>query len=219
MKTPKKLIPNRIVKYLILSDIFFWMGWGLLSPVFSIFVVRQIQNANAFTAGMGISIFLIARSLIRTPSGIILDTLVSEKDDYFVLVVGMFITSLIPLAFVFASKPIHLYFLQAIKGLSLGVVLSAWNAIFTRHIDSGKEATQWGLDSTALGLSAGISGIVGGWLVTKYGFDVVFVLVSVLGIVGSGILLSLREEIKGVFDNGFHVDLRKIFKNDQQENS
>ncbi len=219
MKSPKKLIPNRIVKYLILSDIFFWMGWGLLSPIFSIFVVRRIQGADPFVAGMGISIFLIARSLTRTPSGVILDTLVSEKDDYFVLVVGMFITSLVPLAFVFAKTPMHLYVLQAIKGLSLGVVLSAWNAIFTRHIDKGKEATQWGLDSTALGLSAGLSGIVGGWLVTKYGFDIVFVLVSVLGMLGSGILLALREEIEGVFDNGFHVDLRKIFKNDQQETS
>lgn len=217
MKKVKHFIPNRIVKYLILSDIFFWMGWGLLTPIFSIFVVRRIEGADPFTAGLGISIFLIARALTRTPSGIILDTLVSEKDDYFVLVIGMFITSLVPLAFLFASQPAHLYILQAIKGVSLGMVLSAWEAIFTRHIDTGREATQMGLDSTALGLSAGVSGIIGGWLVTKFGFDIVFVLVSVLGILGSGILLALREEIEGVFDNGFHVDLRKIFKNDEQE--
>lgn len=219
MKAVKKIIPNRVVKYLILSDIFFWMGWGLLSPIFSIFVVRRIQNADTFTAGMGISIFLIARALTRIPSSVILDTLVSEKDDYFVLVIGIFITSLVPLAFLFANKPIHLYILQGIKGVSLGMVFSAWDAMFTRHINMGKEATQWSLDSTALGLSAGIAGIVGGWLVSKYGFDIVFVLVSVLGIISSGILLALKEEIKGVFDNGFHVDLRKIFRNDQRENS
>ncbi len=208
------LSANKVVKYLILSDLAFWTGWGLVNPIFAIFVVSKIQGGNAFVVGLAAAIFWIVRSSFRVPIGILLDTRPTEKDDYFVLVAGLFLASLIPFGYIFATNPLHVYLLQAVYGFGLAMSLSGWAAIFTRHIDKGKESTQWGLDATSIGFGIGIAGAVGGWAVTRFGFTVVFVVVGALGLLGVIMLFALRNEIKGVFDHGLHFSLKDIFHSD-----
>lgn len=205
------LSPNKVVKYLILSDLAFWTGWGLLTPVFAIFIVEEIQGGNAFVAGMAAAIFGITYSLLRVPIGMLLDSCPSEKDDYFSLVAGLFIAALIPFGFIFAKTHLHIYILQGAHGLGLAMSLAGWTAIFTRHIDRGKEATEWGLDATSVGLGAGVAGAIGGWAVTRFGFTPVFFVVGVFGLFGALLLFGLRNEIKGVFDHGLHISLKDVF--------
>ena len=165
---------NRVIKYLILSDIAFYTGWGLVTPVFAIFIVDKIQGGNAFIAGVASAVYWVVSSALRVPISLFLDRRAGEKDDYYSLIAGLFIASLAPFGFLFARLPWHIYFLQAIYGLGMAMSLSGWTAIFTRHIDKGREATEWGLNATTLGLGVGISSALGGLLVTKFGFEFVF---------------------------------------------
>ena len=73
---------NRVIKYLILSDLAFWSGWGLFNPVFAIFIIEKIQGGNAFVVGAAVAVYWITKSLLRIPIGIFLDSLTGEKDDY-----------------------------------------------------------------------------------------------------------------------------------------
>lgn len=211
-----RLTPNKVIKYLILSDLAFWTGWGLLNPVFAIFVVEKIQGGSVFVVGMASAVFWIVRSIARVPIGVLLDSRPSERDDYFVLVAGLLLTSLTPFGFVFAKTPLHIYLLQAVHGFGLAMSLAGWMAIFTRHIDKGRESTEWGLNATTLGLGIGVAGAVGGWAVTRFGFEPVFIVVGVLGILGALILLGLRNDIKGVFDNGLRFPLKDIFHREKE---
>ena len=205
---------NKIIKYLILSDLFFWTGWGLFSPIFAIFIVQKIQGGSAFVAGAASGIYWILKAFLRIPFGVFLDRLPSERDDYFFLVFGLFIASLTPFAFIFAKYPWHIYLIQVFQAIGISMSLSGWQAIFTRHIDKGKEATEWGIDATSVSLGMGISGFLGGWAVMHFGFVPVFGGVGILGLIGVIILFGLRNEIKGVFDHGFRFSLRDIFKRD-----
>ncbi len=207
-----KLEFNRVVKYLVLSDLVFWAGWGLISPVFAIFIIDKIEGGTAFVVGMAAAIYWILKSLLRIPIGMFLDTRPGERDDYWFLTVGLFIAALIPFGFIFAKFPWHIYSLQAIYAVAMAMSLSGWSAIFTRHIDKGKEATEWGLDATSVGLGIGISGAIGGWAVTQFGFEPVFIAVGILGIIGAILLLGLKNEIKGVFDHGLHFSFKEIFQ-------
>ncbi len=210
------LLPNRVIKYLILSDLAFWTGWGLLTPIFAIFIVERIEGGNAFVVGIASAIFWITRSLLRVPLGVFLDTCPSEKDDYLSLVAGLFITALIPFGFIFIRTPLSLYVLQGFHGLGLAMSLSGWTAIFTRHIDKGREATEWSLNATSLGLGTGAAGAIGGWAVTRLGFTPVLVVVGILGLIGVTLLFGLRNQIKGVFDHGIHFSLKDIFHREEK---
>lgn len=202
---------NRIIKYLILSDLFFWTGWGLINPIFALFIVQRIEGGSAFVAGLAAAVYWILKSALRVPIGMFLDKCPGEKDDYLFLVVGLFISSIVPFGFLLAKSPGHIYLLQSVNAVGMALFLSGWQAIFTRHIDRGKEATEWGLDATGLGFGIGIAGAVGGWVVTSFGFEIVFVGVGILGLVSVVFLFGLKDEIRGVFDHGLHFSFKEIF--------
>lgn len=207
---------NRIVKYLIYSDLVFWFSWGLITPVFAIFIVDKIEGGSALIAGIAAAVYSLLAAILRIPIGVFLDSRPSERDDYWFLVAGLFIAAVTSFGFLFAKFPWHIYLLQGFRGIGIAMSLAGWSAIFTRHIDKGKEATEWGLDATSVGIATGISGAIGGWAVTQFGFNPVFIAVGVFGLIGVVLLFGLNKEIKGVFDHGFHFSLKEIFSKEEK---
>jgi len=205
-----KLKISRIIKYLILSDIAFWSAWGLVNPIFAIFIVDKIEGGTPFVIGIAVAIYWIIKSASVIPISILLDKLPGEKDDYFFMVIGLLVASVVPFGYVFAKLPSHIYLLQAIYGFGIAVSVSGWRAIFTRHIDKGKEATEWSVDDASYGIGIGIAGAVSGWTVSKFGFNPVFIGAGVMGIAGVILLFFLKNEIKGVFDKGMRINIKGI---------
>jgi MFS family permease len=112
-----------------------------------------------------------------------------------------------------AKYPFHIYLLQSLQALGMAMCLSGWTAIFTRHIDSGKEATEWGLDATFVGLGIGISGILGGLIANSFGFQVVFVLVGILGILSALLLFGILKLISPrSLKKGLIFSFKEIFE-------
>jgi MFS family permease len=186
---------NKVVKVLIYSDLVFFTGWGLVTPIFAIFIVEKIEGGNVVVAGIASAIFWLLRSILRVPMGIYLDKTQGEKDDFWFIIGGFSLAGLVPFGFLLASLPWHIYLLQALYGLGIALNTSGWAAIFTRHIDKGKESTEWGLDATAIGLGGGVAGAVGGFLVSNFGFEPVFVAVGVLGFLGALLPLFVYKDL------------------------
>jgi MFS family permease len=203
---------NKIVKYLVLSDLVFYAGWGLITPIFAIFIVNNIQGGTILIAGIASSIYWVLKSVLRVPIGVFLDSHKGEKDDYFFLVFGLLIAALVPFGYIFSKLPWHIYALQAIYAIGMAMSVSGWAAIFTRHIDKGKESTEWGLDSASYGIGMGVAALAGGLAVTKFGFNPVFIAVGIMGLIGVVLLLSIRNNIKGVFDGAHPFSLKRIFQ-------
>lgn len=202
---------NKIVKYLILSDLIFYTGWGLVTPIFAIFIVNNIQGGTLLVVSIASSIYWVLKSALRVPIGVFLDKHKGEKDDYFFLVFGLLIAALVPFGYIFSKLPWHIYALQAIYAIGLAMSVSGWAAIFTRHIDKGKEATDWGLDAASYGIGMGVAAAVGGFAVTKFGFNPVFIAVGIMGLIGVVLLLGIKNKIKGVFDGVHPFSLKRIF--------
>lgn len=208
-------MPNKVIRYLILSDLVLNTGWGLFAPLFAIFVLQRVEGGTAFVVGTAAAVFWLSRSLLRIPISIILDALPTEKDDYLVLVFGSFMVAFVAFGYIWAKFTWHIYCLQALQGLGEAMLYAGYTAIFTRHIDKGKESTAWGLNATSVGLGIGFAGIVGGWTVTKFGFVPVLIAVGSLNIVGALLRFGLRNEIKGVFDHGLSFSVRDIFHREE----
>jgi len=203
---------NRVIKYLILSDLIFWSGWGLLSPIFAVFVVKNIEGGSLAVVGLASGIYWILKSLLRVPIGIFLDSRKGEEDDFWFLFFGLILSSLVPFGYLMAKYPFHIYLLQILQAFGMAMALSGWTAIFTRHIDQGKEATEWGLDATFVGLGIGISGILGGMIAQIFGFKTVFVLVGILGLLAAILLFGILKIISPrSLKKGLIFSLREIF--------
>jgi MFS family permease len=203
---------NQVIKYLILADLIFWSGWGLLSPIFAVFVIKNIEGGSLSVIGLASGIYWILKSLLRIPIGIFLDSRRGEEDDFWFLFFGLVLSSLVPFGYLMAKYPWHIYLLQSLQAFGMAMALSGWTAIFTRHIDQGKEATEWGLDATFVGLGIGISGILGGMIAQIFGFKTVFVLVGILGLLAASLLFGILKIISPrSLKKGLIFSLREIF--------
>ena len=186
---------NKVVKTLIASDFVLQAGWGLSGPIFAIFLTKQIQGGNLEIVGFVAAVYWITKSIIQPFLANYLDKNHGEKDDFYFLIAGMYIANLVPLGYVFSSQPWHIFVLEFIRALAMACVVPTWSAIFTRHIDKGREAFSWSIESTGIGFAAGLAGAFGGVIASILGFKAVFVLVSFFGIIASSTLLLIHNQI------------------------
>ena len=186
---------NRVIKILIVSDFFLLSGLGLVSPILAVFIIDNIQGGDVAVVGMAVGIYWILKSIIQVPVGKYLDKNHGEKDDFYFLIIGTFAASLVPLGFIFASLPWHIYALQIIQAIAMAMAVPSWGGIFIRHIDKGKEATTWGVESAAVGIGAGSAGIIGGIIAKSFGFVPLFVGVSILGIIAACLFILISKNL------------------------
>jgi len=197
---------NKVVKVLVSSDFFLNLGWGLLSPVFALFILEKVTIQDplkaAEVAGLAALFYWISKSLLEIPIGSLLDRKHGEKDDLWFMIVGTFITSIVPLGYIISSEPWHIYLWQVVHAVGMAMSLPSWLAIFTRHIDKGKEGFEWSLETTSVGMGAGIAGGLGGIIAGYLGFNVLFILVSGLNFVAGICLLFIRKDVFMRSDGG-----------------
>lgn len=187
---------NKVIKFLIYSDLVFYTGWGLISPIFAVFILQSIAGGTALVVGLAAGINLITRSILRIPFGMMADSCEKQNRAFWMMALGLFISALVPLAYIFSSQPWHIYILQVVLGASLAMSTAAWTGIFSRHMDRGKESTEWGVDAVAVGIGPGIAGILGGIAATLISFNLVFLLVSVMGIIGVLLLFYIKKDLR-----------------------
>lgn len=188
-----KLKLNDVVRWLIISDLIFYTGWGLMSPIFAVFLKDTIGLSIA-VVGIAAAVQLIVR-IVRIPFGIYLDDSNSGSKKFNFMFFGLLIMAIVPLGYMFSTNQWHIYILQAILGIAASATTAGFTSIFTRHMDKGKESTEWGIDATAVTLGPGIAGAVGGIAVAWYGFNAVFIAVAVIGVIGTLTLLVVRRKI------------------------
>ncbi len=180
---------NKIIKILIFSDIFLLTGFGLIEPIFALFVNQRIVGGNAVeaarVAGLSMAVYWGLKSILQIPFGKLLDRIKGEKDDLFFIVFGNILAAIAAFGYIFSSLPWHIYILQAIYSLGMAMNIPGWSAIFTRHIDKGKEAFEWSIASTSVGVGAGAAGALGGYIAAKFGFNILFISVSGLALISS----------------------------------
>jgi len=186
---------NKIIKALILSDFLLQSGWGLIGPIFAIFITEQIKGGSLVTVGLIVATYWIVKSVVQPFIAYYLDIIKGERDDFKFLFAGLLVANLVPLGYLLATEVWHIFLLEFIRAVAMACAVPTWAAIFTRHIDKGWEAFSWSIHSTSFGLASGFAAAFGGIIATFIGFKIIFVLVSLFGLTAAFTLLSIREKI------------------------
>ena len=192
----KKLVDNKIIRTLILSDIFIISGFGLVSPILAVFFTEQIQGGDVKVAGLASTVYLITKSLLILPVGRFIDRKKGEKDDFYAMVLGSTLTSFVPFSYLFISSPAQVYLVQMLYGLGEALSYPSWLAIFTRHVGSKKTGFTWGLYYTMTDVFGAITAGVGGAIASHLGFRPLFMVVGTMSLVGSSVLLLFYKELR-----------------------
>lgn len=184
---------GRVVKYFILVDLALLAGWGLIEPVFGVFVVREVQGATLVTIGTMAAIYWLLKSVLQLPLANYLDRTKGEKDDFYALILGLFIAAASAFSFAAVTTVWQLYLVQILHSIGFAFYVASWPAIFSRHLDKNRVSFDWALDSTAVGVSAGITGYLGSVVADRFGFDVVFILGGIFTVISALVLLAVPD--------------------------
>lgn len=178
-----------------MGDIMFFSAFGLIGPIFAIFVTQQIAGATVATVGFAATINLLVRALLQMPIARYIDKHKGEKDDFLFMVLGSTLVSIVPFIYLFVTSPTHLYLAQAVLGIGGALTNPGWFAIFTRHIDKGKEGTEWTLENVSIGLVSAGAAALGGIMAERFGFQNLFLIVGILSLIGLVIQISLYSTV------------------------
>src|SRR3989338_2460360 len=126
---------NRVVRYFIIGDFIMWSGWGLLDPLFSIFVIEKISGATLVSIGLLAAIYWVGKGILQIPISLFLDKTDGERDDFYALIFGLMIMSVGAFSLILANTIWQIYLIQSIKAVGFALYIPAWSAIFSRHLD------------------------------------------------------------------------------------
>ncbi len=184
---------GRVVKYFILADLALLAGWGLVQPIFSIYILERVQGATLVTIGMAAAVYWILKSSLQLPVANYLDKTQGEADDFRAPIVSLFIGSAAAFSFIAIREPWHLFLVEMVHAVAFALYVPAWSAIFSRHLDKDRVSFDWSLDSTVAGIAAGVSGFLGGVIAGWLGFSGVFILAGILSMASAFVLLMIPE--------------------------
>jgi len=190
---------NRVIMTFIYWDLFINSAWGMLGPIFAIFILQRIAVGNIVegtqTAGFGILFYWVTKAVLQIPIGNYLDQNHGEIDDFWFFLIGTIIVSFVPFGYLFSTQPLHIFILEILHGIGMAMVIPSSSAIFIRHVDKGKEAYETSLDSTFSSVGVGIAGALGGLLASYIGFSLIFILTGVLTLISAVCIMSVRSQM------------------------
>lgn len=184
---------NNTIKLLIFSDIFLFTGFGLIGPIFAIFIKDNLQGGTIAAAGLASFIFLITKSIIQVPFSKFVD-----KHDHKIkfLIIGTFLIALVPFIYIFATHIYMIFLAQFIYGVAAGFAFPCWFGLFTLNLDKHHESFEWSIYGALVSVGAAISAAVGGFIAQYVGFKITFLIGGAMSLIGCGILFLLNKKVE-----------------------
>ncbi len=179
-KPSNRLTLNRIVSILIFSDLALLAGWGLITPIMSVFILENIPGGTLGAVGASVAVFWFTRALAQVPIASFLDRTAGEQRDFHALVLGLVLSAVAAFLTPLATTMQHIYLLQFLNGLGYALYVPSWSVLFTHHVDPDHTAMEWAIDRSVGGIATGVSGLLGGVVAATYGFPTVFIATGVL---------------------------------------
>lgn len=178
------------MKILLFASSLSMLAGGLFSPIYAIFV-EQI-GGDILTAGTAYFVFSIVAG--------VLIFFISRWEDHLkhlerFVVAGYIIGALGYLGLLFVKTPAHLFAVQIIFGLGEAVNIPAYDGLYSKLLEKGKYASEWGIWETMAYTVTAIAALIGGIIGELYGFKALFTIMFFLSIACT--IVSTALLIKG----------------------
>ena len=180
---------NSALKILYLFNGIFVFAAAMLAPLYAIYA--EELEATIFQISLLAFVFLSSKVLFTFLVKKFGDE-VLEKE--YLLLIGFAFRAFAWILLIFVSSVLPLFLIQILLGIGEAFGNPSFNAIFAEHLDKGKhikEYAEWGIIGS---ISAAVGTLIGGAIVTVFGFNILFITMSFFAIVAFiGVYLQPRS--------------------------
>jgi MFS family permease len=185
---------NKKLFLLILSDILILSSFGLIGPIFAIFMIENLKGGSLVSAGLATTVFLVVKSSVQLPlSKYFID---KEKHKTRSLLLGTLLIICVPFIYLAARSVYAIYAAQAIYGLGAAMAYPSWFSLFTTYMDKRHRGFEYTLWSTGVGLGTAVTAFFGAKTAELLGFKTLFFVVGIVALLGF-LLLIVLDRIDG----------------------
>ena len=170
-----RLYFNKALRILLSTNAMILMTAAMLGPIYALFV-EQV-GGDLMDASIAGGIFAFVAGLTTLLSGKYSDKI---KENELIVILGYSIMGIGFLLYFWVSSVIFLFIVQAIIGLGEAIYSPAFDAVYSKHLDGHKSGTQWGAWESMNYFTTAIGAVIGGGLVTRFGFQPLFVIMAML---------------------------------------
>ncbi len=182
----RKHFLNKALLVLLASNGLVIFASAMLGPIYALFV-REV-GGSLFDASLTGGMFSLAAGITTLVSGRYADKL---KESEYLLVLGNFVLGISFLLYIFVNSMFELLLVQALAGFADAIYYPAYDALFSRHLFRRGEGRAWGTWEAMFNILTAAGAIVGGALVTLFGFNSVFLLMATLSFI-SGVYIWIQ---------------------------
>lgn len=189
---------HKILRVLILSDLFILGSFGLAQPIFAIFMINNISGTTVIAIGIATAIQLITKSIFQIIIGKWTDEEAGNKRELAALFFGSVLMTVAPVGYIFSNTLAHVYILQFIYGLGSAFAYPGWVVIFMRYTRQEKAGYEWSVYNTVISLGTACAAFLGAYIAEIFGFDWLFILIGMLSVVGTSFIIHIfKHEFMG----------------------
>ncbi|MDD3263948.1 MAG: MFS transporter [Candidatus Nanoarchaeia archaeon] len=182
---------------LLFADIWVTLALGMIGPIYAIFVAEiggYLVEASwayfAMTFATGLLMYIFGK----------IEDKIEDKEKMVTL--GFFLSTLGCISYIFVSNFFTLIITQIILGLSQSILIPAHNAIYSKYLEEGKVASEWGDWEAMKHIITAFSAVIGAFIVGVFNFQILFIIMALLSSVS--IIISFytqrRKDLNETFD-------------------
>lgn len=186
----KRLFFNKALRILLSTNALVLMAGGMLGPIYALFVEKV--GGDLMDASIAGGIFAFVAGLTTLMSGKYSDDV---KENELIVVLGYVIMGIGFLLFLWVNSVMFLFIVQAITGLGEAVYSPAFDAIYSKHLDGHKSGTQWGAWESMNYFVTAAGAVIGGGLVTLFGFQILFIAMAILCFYSAVYIYHLKRSV------------------------
>ena len=149
------------------------MAGAMLGPIYALFV--EDIGGDLMDASIAGSIFALVAGITTLVSGRYSDKM---RENELIVVLGYVIMGIGFLSYAWVASIVMLFVVQAIVGLGEAIYAPAFDAVYSKHLDGRKSGAQWGAWEAMNYFTTAVGAVVGGGIVTLFGFQVLFVVMA-----------------------------------------
>lgn len=183
---------NKALLSLLLSNSLVLISLGMLVPIYALFV--QQVGGGALFAGLTAGALAFASAISALLTGRAIDKVDRNKTKYF-LVIGWALISLSCLLYLIVHNVAVLFAVQIFAGFVKTISAPAFDTLYARHLDDGSTGQEYGIWESSFFITAGIGSVLGGLVVTQFGFNGVFIVMATLALLASGYIAFMKKGI------------------------
>ena len=163
---------------------------AMLGPIYALFVEKV--GGDLFDASLASGVFAFVAGVTTLISGKFSDKL---KENEIVIAAGYATMGIGFLAYFWVESVGALFAVQAVIGLGEAIYSPAFDAVYSKHLNRARAGLQWGAWEAMNYFTAAIGAVVGGILVSRFGFSVLFLAMAGLCFFGAGYIFHLKRNI------------------------